>query len=135
MDQNDMSKQATRNAKITKEIKELDAEIKVLQESNNVQLVEAYERLQDNPDFKLLITEHYLTSEVVRINNLKATAAYRSGENSVNDLKALDSMLMAKSELFNWLNKVPDIRDTTLAKLEEAKIRRENYINLLNGGK
>lgn len=72
------------------EIQEI--EVNIEQAKAWVEMVDALDRLQENPDFKLVITEGYLEKEAIRLTHLRGNPAMNTPEQQASVLKEIDGI-------------------------------------------
>ena len=73
----------------TEDLKEIEISIEQAQEA--IDIADAYQRLRENPDFKLLIEKHYMRDFAARLVLLRGDYNL-SAEDRVENLKDIDAV-------------------------------------------
>lgn len=103
-------------------IQEVDKEIAAIQEA--IRLSESLERLSSNRDFKLLVTEGYLSKEALQLLYRKAEPVMQNPDAQ----KALTSQLDSIGHFHQYLARVKQDGETARRHLFEAEQTRETLL-------
>jgi hypothetical protein len=104
---------------MSNELRQIELTIEQAQE--NIDKLEALDRLRKNRDWKFIIEEGYLKEEAQRLVLAKAEPALRSDDHQ----KELDNMIMALSYFRQYLNKLYQFGEQAKRAIEDHRQTRD----------
>ena len=100
-------------------------ELSIEQANANIERLKAFERLQDNKDFKKIITDGYFKEEASRLALLRADSNMQADKDQEQMLKMIDSI----GYLRQYFNMIYQFGYMAESALEQHKMTREEILS------